>query len=213
MGSEVVVVGGVVGRYRALLGVVVSERSDGWVTCLCGVMSGREGITGDYLMVTGCFIQEAQRACSRTNLQKKWRNVGGRNAGGARCSEWCGARAGGGRKRGVGRSEDGGMEGVVRCMRQGAARAGSAGVRAYGRARWADYGDYGTTASAVNQSCCPEIVRRIVEQPCDPPTIPYDPPATLTPLPPLRPYGLRLAHSPDAPPWGGGAALKAGTAP
>lgn len=29
MGSEVVVVGGVVGRYRALLGVVVSERSDG----------------------------------------------------------------------------------------------------------------------------------------------------------------------------------------
>lgn len=52
----------------------------------------------------------------------------------------CGARAGGGRKRVVGRSEDGGMEGVVRCMRQGAARAGSAGVRAYGRARWADDG-------------------------------------------------------------------------
>ena len=85
------------------------------------------------------------------------------------------------------------------------------GVRAYGRTgvhAGRTTGDYGTTASAVNQSCCPEIVRRIAEQPCDPPTIPYDPPATLTPLPPLRPYGLRLAHSPDAPPWGGGGLSK-----
>lgn len=46
------------------------------------VVSLWEGGIGDYLMVVGCFIQVALRWCS-DELAKKWRNVGGRNAGGA----------------------------------------------------------------------------------------------------------------------------------